>query len=217
MKRLQKNSSHALSRVEVLVIIVVIGLLACWLFPAIRNAKARDQRIGCVSNLKQIGTSFKVWAADDYGQYPMQVSITNGGTMELVPKGNIFPIFQVMSNELNSPIVLVCPADTQRSPAASFTNGFNEGNVSYFVSLDASDSMPQMFVSGDRNLSTNGVAVRPGILTLTKNQTLGWTEEIHKGAGNILMADGSVPTFNSQMLKEALRKTGVATNRLAMP
>jgi prepilin-type N-terminal cleavage/methylation domain-containing protein/prepilin-type processing-associated H-X9-DG protein len=218
MELLRKNSFHALTLIEVLVVVVVIGLLACFLSPSFRKAKERAKRISCVSNLEAIGITFKIWAGDHHGEYPMQASITNGGAMELV-ETNPFSFFQVMSNEFGNyrAKVLVCPADVQRSPATNFTTDFNHSKISYFAGLDASDSMPQMFLADDRNLATNGVAVGPGILVLATNQILGWTEEIHKGFGNIALADGSVQAFTREQLNMASQNSGAATNRLAMP
>ena len=87
MKTKTRTSHQALTRMEVLVIIAAIVLLALCLMPALARARAKAQRIGCVCNLKQIGLSFKIWAGDHQGNYPMQAVATNGGTMELVAGG----------------------------------------------------------------------------------------------------------------------------------
>jgi prepilin-type processing-associated H-X9-DG protein len=44
-----------------------------------------------------------------------------------------------------------------------------------------------------------------------------WTAELHVNQGNVLMADGSVQSFNQKSLQEAMINTGFATNRLAVP
>ena len=217
MKLLRKNSASALSRVEVLMIVAVAGFLFCLGLLWLRDARTRARSICCNCNLKQVGLAFRVWAGDHKEKYPTQVSITNGGVMELNVKGDVFPVFQVMSNELNTPYILVCPEDSTRFPAKSFATNFDDSKISYFVGLDASDSMPQMFLTGDRNLATNGVSVLRGILELTTNQIAGWTQEIHKNQGNVGMADGSVQGFSNRALNEALQNTGVTTNRLAIP
>jgi prepilin-type processing-associated H-X9-DG protein len=218
MRLLRKNSVSALSRVEVLVIMFVIALLVCFSLPYLRRARERSRLISCNSNLKGIGSTFRIWDMDHSGKFPMQLSVTNGGVIELV-ETNPFSIFQVMSNEFGNyrAKVLVCPADALRCPATNFTTDFSSEKISYFVGLDASDSMPQMFLTGDRNLATNGVSVLRSILELTTNQIAGWTQEIHKNQGNVGMADGSVQGFSNRALNEALQNTGVATNRLAIP
>ncbi|HYT61936.1 MAG TPA: hypothetical protein VEL06_17280 [Haliangiales bacterium] len=46
---------------------------------------------------------------------------------------------------------------------------------------------------------------------------MGWTKEIHQQSGNLLLDDGSVQPVDSAGLQKALRDSGVATNRLAIP
>jgi prepilin-type processing-associated H-X9-DG protein len=147
----------------------------------------------------------------------MQISITNGGTRELIAGGEGFSTFQIMSNELASPFILVCPGDSTRLPAKSFSTNFNDQAVSYFIGLDATDAAPQMFLSGDRNLTKNGLPVKHGVHEFTTDQPIGWTGEFHGDRGNIGLADGSVQVLSSAGLKNTLQNTGVATNRLAIP
>lgn len=146
----------------------------------------------------------------------MQMSVTNGGTMELALSGNVFPHFLTISNELSTPFILVCPEDSAKRPLKSFTTNFDDSRISYFVGLDALDTNPQMFLSGDSNI-TNGSQPRYKVLELTTNQPIGWTEQRHNAQGNLGLADGSVQQFKNAGLNEALWHTGVATNRVAIP
>ena len=41
--------------------------------------------------------------------------------------------------------------------------------------------------------------------------------DVHKGFGNVALADGSVQGLSTMGLRQALKYTGVATNCLAMP
>ena len=113
-------------------------VLAGLFLPALANAKGKAQSIMCVSNMKQIGLSFRVWAGDNNDRFPFNVSTTNGGTMELSSHGavgleqNPAIHFQVLSNELMTPKVLVCPLDTSKQPATSFNN-LQSANVSYQI------------------------------------------------------------------------------------
>lgn len=203
--------------IEVLAVIAVLLVLAVLLFPTRRTGKAKNPRIQCVNNLKQVGLSFRLWAGDNNDKYPMQVSMTNGGTMEFASGRSVFPHFLVMSNELNTPKILVCPADTARQAATNWDHNLHNENISYFVGLDANELNPNMLLSGDRNLSLNDVPLKPGIVNLATNDLLGWTKEIHKDAGNIGLADGSVQQVTVSKLRAALQSTGSATNRLAIP
>jgi hypothetical protein len=57
--------------------------------------------------------------------------------MESVATGNVVTTFQVMSNELSTPILVLCPQDLNRNYATNFTDDFNNSRISYFVVVDA--------------------------------------------------------------------------------
>ena len=84
--------------------------------------------------------------------------------------------------------------------------------------MDANDAHPQMFLSGDRNI-TGPAAPENGILKLVPGGAAGWTAEIHGNQGNVGLADGSVQQYSNAGLQKALQDFGNATNvwRLALP
>ena len=147
----------------------------------------------------------------------MFVPQTNGGTMEFTTGANAWRHYQVMSNELSTPVVVVCPeeSDPQRFRATNFT-WFNNSNISFFVGLVPNETNPQLFLSGDHNL-TNGATVKNGMLELTAAQPIGWTKEMHNMVGNIGLADGSVQQVSSVGLQSLVASGGAATNLIQMP
>jgi prepilin-type N-terminal cleavage/methylation domain-containing protein len=215
--RSSKQTNCALTLIEVLVVIAVLAVLAVIFFPAGNDGgKDSAMRIICISNLKQIGLAYRVWEGDHGDEYPMFVSITNGGAMELIATGNVAACFQVMSNELSTSKILVCPADISRIPAINFTNGLN-GKISYFINIDATETYPQMLLSGDDNFEIDGSPVKSGLLELSTNTSISWTAARHKFTGNLAIADGSVQQVTQDGLRQAIQSSGVATNRLAIP
>jgi hypothetical protein len=92
----------------------------------------------CANNLKQIGLAFRTWAIDNDGPFPFNVSTNKDGTMEFCAVDsegfdtNAALHFQVMSNELSTPRILVCPKDPSREPAPGFAS-LRANNVSYLV------------------------------------------------------------------------------------
>jgi prepilin-type N-terminal cleavage/methylation domain-containing protein len=126
--RFSNQRNHALTLIEVLVVIVVLAILVTMLSPALDSRPFKSPRINCVNNLKQIGLAYVLWAGDHNDKFPMQVSIANtngGGTMELISTGNVLATFQIMSNELNTPKILYCTADKDHTRATDFTTSFS--------------------------------------------------------------------------------------------
>ena len=211
-------------------VIATLAVLFVLLLPALVTVGHNGrQRINCVSNLKQIGIAYRLWEGDNNGKYPMAVSVTNGGAMELVATGNVAAGFLVMSNELSTPKILLCPEDTYRVRATNFST-LNSSNISYFVGLDAAETKPQLFLSGDDNFTIGGIPEKSGLLELSTNTPITWTSGRHvaynshfwtparyRFVGNIGMADGSVQQVATDGLQKALQQTGVTTNRLVLP
>ncbi len=200
---------------EILVVLTVIALFTLMLMLQTSHHPTGGMRINCSNNLKQLGLATRIWEGDNNDKYPPQVSVTNGGSMELTTGPNVWRTFQVMSNEMGTPKIAICPQDSTRFPATNFTS-FNNSNVSFFYGVDAGETNPAALLVGDRNL-TNDLPLKNAVMELTTNQSPRWTKALHQTYGNIGLADGSVRQIYPTNFQALLVNSGLATNRLQMP
>jgi prepilin-type N-terminal cleavage/methylation domain-containing protein/prepilin-type processing-associated H-X9-DG protein len=194
---------RAFTLIELLCVMAIISILAAILLPALIQARTRARRLQCVSQLRQTGVAFHGFAHDHNSQFPMAVPGAAGGSFEFAQntyrvEGEsyfAFRHFQPLSNELVTPKVLACPADTARAAATSFASLSNL-NVSYFVSMKVEYGKPNSLLAGDRNL-TNDYSARSTLVRFGPNSSLRWTDELHRFKGNLLFADGRVEERNT--------------------
>ena len=199
---------------------VVCLMYFAFILPCLQVEKRHDQRLLCVSNLKQIGLAYRTWEGDNNNEYPMSYS-TNGGALEWPATTNIAVYFRAMSNQLITPKILICPLDRKHVSATNWTTDFNNSHISYFLNPDASEAYPQEIMDGDDNLAIDGMPVKSGLVLLPANAAITWTAERHGRVGNLGFADGSVAEESSSGLQNALilatNGTPFTTNGIVIP
>jgi hypothetical protein len=173
-----------------------------------------------MSNLKQVGIAFKLFATDHDGHYPWHVYPEEGGTFG-VNAGLAWMDFIAASNEIDTPKILLCPSDKKTRPvdnwssdATGLNNTANRTNaLSYFVGFDAYEFVPVGLVAGDRNISgavndtcgsvSSNSASAPWCQEIKPSNTkLTLTNTIHNYRANIAINDGSVQAVNRPGFKE---------------
>ena len=145
----------------------------------------------------------------------MELDITQRGTKESAVQGLPLASFAIISNQLENPKPLNCPSDKQRMRATNFAH-LTPKNLSYFLGVDASETNPQSILSGDRNLCINGQPAYR-LVQITNWSAITWGANLHKQQGNISLVDGSVRQVTDLMIQKAMKASGVATNRFAIP
>ncbi len=218
MKKPPARPVYAFTLIELLVVIAIIAILAALLLPALAMAKAKANRANCLNNLKQITLGYRLWSHDNGDKYPWAVAITNAGTLGA---DDWTDHYRVCSNEFQTPKILVCPSDRQKTVAANWRVLDGDRNVSFFVGLDAEESKPATVLAGDRNVYGGG-----GGLDLSWNRGMGssidatWLNTIHVNKGEIGLSDGSVQQTKTSTLREQIStalQSGSQTVTFSLP
>jgi prepilin-type N-terminal cleavage/methylation domain-containing protein len=203
--RSSKTNRSGFTLIELLVVIAIIAILAGLLLPALARAKAKANRAKCLNNLKQMNLGFRIFSNDNGEKFPWLVLPADGGSQDAANQQTWRHILPV-TNEMNSPKILVCPSDSPKTMVSTWNLFLNNNAISYMVGYEAVEQKPQTILTGDRNLvgaansqtcgSWSGAQGCP----ITVNSS--WDQTIHNNAGDLGLADGSVQQTTTPSLRK---------------
>jgi len=101
---------------EVIVLVAVMAVVAAMLLPPVSRSKVYSGRIACVNNLKNVGLADRIFSTDHDGNYPWMLGGTNGTKDFLDDPTQLWRHFAIVSNELSTPKILVCPSRPLKNP-----------------------------------------------------------------------------------------------------
>jgi hypothetical protein len=170
------------------------------------KAKAKAQRISCVNNLRQFGLAMRLFGGDNNEKFPW----------EAPNAANVIPVnpqdwILAATNEINSPKILACPSDGNRTKNSGWYavgTGVDfdyKKHMSYFFGTNADETKPQTILSGDQNVTGGGTGVaRKWTNPDVNNIDASFDTLCHVTAGNLGLGDGSSVQVNPQALKKQI-------------
>jgi prepilin-type N-terminal cleavage/methylation domain-containing protein/prepilin-type processing-associated H-X9-DG protein len=214
---------RAFTLIELLCTVAIIAIVLALLMPVLQGAFGHARRTVCSNNLENMGIAFNSWAHDHNDLFPMQVSISQGGTREFAEAAaanpnvsSTFRHFKVLSNELALAKILRCPADRQRTPAENFA-ALDNTNVSYFINVGAAFGRTDSPIAGDRNVRTSG-RTEWTFVQFGASNAVEFTAELHGNRGNVLFGDGHISLLDGSKLAYAFGGgAGIVDTTLSLP
>lgn len=198
-------NKKAFTLIELLVVIVIVGLLAALIIPAMGGAREAARRAMCVNNLRQIGIGwqlylddhnecFPVWTlspsavdethCDDFSFGGKKAFFTSGGTADKRPINRYLDIYS--ESDVQALEVFHCPGDI---PATN--GGWKSVFDSYGNSYEMNDSILSHPFGVPRPLSS--IAAPHSKLCLVFESNITDLPSRHgKDKINILFLDGHV-------------------------
>jgi prepilin-type N-terminal cleavage/methylation domain-containing protein/prepilin-type processing-associated H-X9-DG protein len=94
--------------IELLVVIAIIAILAAILFPVFAQAREKARQTACLSNMKQLGTGFMMYAQDYDESLPLAVRQSDGFSWDRI----VIPYLGQGDVRNGNQGIFACPSDT---------------------------------------------------------------------------------------------------------
>jgi type II secretory pathway pseudopilin PulG len=104
-------NKKGLSRLEIIVIVLIVGILAAILLSEVARRRKVMRRSACVNNLKRIGLALDLYVKENKDRYP---------PIDDTKNNFIFDANLLYPEYLNNATLAVCPANRERNPDTSF-------------------------------------------------------------------------------------------------
>src|SRR5262249_32018947 len=124
----------AFTLIELLVVIAIIAILAAILFPVFAQAREAARKTMCVSNVRELGLGWNMYAQDYDETFPLTAQCCTVNGEQTFWQEMIEPYFKSNGTSqvwLNKTSIFICPDYLKPAPAADEAgNPDNSGNPS---------------------------------------------------------------------------------------
>jgi len=185
---LRKSAGHiAFTRVDLLMVIACLGLLAALFLPALTKAREEARKVECSSNLQYVGLGFQDYGYEHNGRLMPPISGVNPQGMEMGYDETLNPFLARLGLRAKQRKLFICPSQKRTSYPRLPGYGMN----AYCGNVDLT-SMPGSF-RGVLLAETRGPDGTGSHLADPQNHSPGELDDArHNGCANYLFADGHV-------------------------
>jgi prepilin-type N-terminal cleavage/methylation domain-containing protein len=188
--------------IELLVVIAIVAILAAILFPVFLSAKEHGRMVSCVSNLKQLGNGFMLYADENHGRLPAATRSTNTPGLPAVIyvkedwAGSVYTSQAYPENGQIWPYVrnkgvYLCPTDRNIAPTGPNSYRGNDYALSY--SMNSYLSLINADATRMRNRARMMLLIHEGRNTINDAKYSMWSTDlpsnIHYDGTTLLYAD----------------------------
>jgi prepilin-type N-terminal cleavage/methylation domain-containing protein/prepilin-type processing-associated H-X9-DG protein len=187
MTNITRNRPFTL--IELLVVIAIIAILASMLLPALGKAREQGKAITCTNQMKQIGTAFTMYGADNDGWFPY-ITTSPGWTVHLAQYlGMSGTDLDLAYRVANKETIYTCPTAHDSQASAS---KYRTYSMSYYIGPEhISEGWSDMPRVGDASSETC-VAADGHFGSSNWEVHIHWNQLpdfIHMGRANVLFGD----------------------------